>query len=65
MKALEESSQGGFEWMRTIDTRFLALQHLITHRKMQPLLLYKMVFLVVKASALKNIYVHVLSLGLF
>lgn len=65
LKALEENGKNGFEWMRTVDTRFLALHYLVTHRKLQPLLLYKIVFLVVKASAVRNIYVHVLALGIF
>jgi hypothetical protein len=64
LKAIDQANKTGFEWMRTIDTRFLILQYLVARRKLQPLVIYKLVFLLIKASALKNIYVHVLSLGI-
>jgi hypothetical protein len=65
LAALEVSGKSGFEWMRTVDTRFLTIQHLVETRKLQPILLHKIVFLMIKASAIKNLYVHMLSLGIF
>lgn len=64
LRAIEAATKTTFEWMRTIDTRFLIFQYLVARRKLQPLFVYKIVFLLIKASALRNIYVHVLSLGI-